>query len=112
MNPETRALTCAICGQDLPNPEFARNYPNFVCRECDARAVNEHGEPPEFYSQHDSGDNPVFIDGKKCWRRYRFGGYVTMLDDLNCQDIGEFYDRHQCRHHSGHRCHHSMPEVC
>lgn len=87
-------VTCSICGKDLAEPAFARNYPNFVCRECDDRAVNSRGEPPEWYSQHDSGENPVFIDGKKCWRRYRYGGYITMLDDMDCQDIGEFYDKH------------------
>ena len=91
---EKITLTCSICNQVLPNPEFARNYPNFVCRECDSRAINDRGELAEFFSQYDDGDNPVFIDGKKCWRRYRFGGYITMLDESDCKDIGEFYDRH------------------
>ena len=87
-------LACSICGAELPNPGFARNYPNFVCRECDARAVNQEGNTPRFESMHDDGDNPVFIDGIQCWRRYRYGGFITMRDDLGCHDIGEFYDKH------------------
>jgi hypothetical protein len=94
MNAKIDTLTCAICGQALPDPEYARKYPNIVCRECEKRAVNAQGEPPEYFYQCDYGDNPVFIDGKKCWRRYRFGGYITMLDNLDCKDIGEFYDLH------------------
>jgi len=94
MKTDANILACSICGKDLPDPAFARNYPNFVCRDCDARAVNARGARPEHLSQYDAGDNPVFIDGKKCWRRYRFGGYITMLDDMDCQDIGEFYDKH------------------
>jgi hypothetical protein len=91
---EDKPLACSICGKALPDPAFTRNYPNYVCRECDARAVNSRGETPEWFSQHDSGENPVFIDGKKCWRRYRYGGYITMLDDMDRNDIGEFYDKH------------------
>jgi hypothetical protein len=87
-------LECSICGTELEDPPFASGYPNFVCRDCDTRAVNTDGKSPFHYSNGDDGDNPVFIDGKKCWRRYRFGGYITMLDDLDCKDIGEFYDRH------------------
>jgi hypothetical protein len=34
------------------------------------------------------------IDGIKCWRCYRYGGYVTMRDDHDCADIGQFYDKH------------------
>jgi len=86
--------SCSICGTSLDNPNFARNYPNLVCRECDARAVNAEGQRPRHESAFDSGDNPVFIDGIKCWRRYRYGGYVTMRDMFNCSDLSEFYERH------------------
>jgi len=86
---------CSICNVELDDPEFASNYPNFVCRECDARALNGKGEPPHHDSMHDNGDNPVFIDDIKCWRRYRFGGYITMRDKFDCADILEFYARYK-----------------
>jgi len=38
----------------------------------------------------DGGDNPLFVDGFKCWRRYKFGGFVTMRDFSVARDIGEF----------------------
>ena len=84
-------VVCSICGSKLT--EFHRNYPNPICRECDSRAVNSKGEMPEWHSMGDCGDNPVFIDGIKCWRRYRFGGYITMRDFLDCQDDREFFER-------------------
>ena len=64
MNSNDNAEYCPICGKELPNPQFAKGYPNLVCRECDTRAVNKDEDPPEFYSQHDSGETPVFIDEK------------------------------------------------
>ena len=87
-------LNCAICGQALENSGFARNYPGFVCRRCDVRAANSAGEQPRHESMYDDGDNPVFIDGIKCWRRYRYGGYVTMRDAHDCASISEFYEKH------------------
>ena len=57
-------------------------YPGLVCRRCDERAGNSDGDEPYHNSEVDGGDNPIFIDGFKCVRRYRFGGFVTMKHDL------------------------------
>jgi hypothetical protein len=84
-------VECAICEEE-------RNVPGegFVCKRCDRRAKNADGdrpwhgwppgdepEPKEGVIQMapDAGENPVFIDGQKCWRRYRFGGWVTKVDE-------------------------------
>lgn len=81
---------CAIC--NLPLKDFFATYPNPICNDCDERALNVKGKIPLHNSFGDLGDNPVFIDGYKCWRRYRFGGYITMLDKFDCKDIGQFYE--------------------
>jgi hypothetical protein len=86
--PEKLIMGCPICGARLPHPEYARRYPNLVCAECDGRAVTALGGQAQ-------SDNPVFIDGRQCWRRYRFGSHLTMYDDLNCKTIAEFFERHE-----------------
>lgn len=105
---------CAICGGELELVAggMTKSYPNLVCWECDQRAVNEWGEEPktgavyreqvkaesenpeEVSVSSDSGENPVFIDGKKCWRRYRFGGHVTQVDEFDCENLIEFNKNH------------------
>lgn len=87
---KTHSALCAICSAVLNEPY--RNYPNAVCPICDKRALNSEGRParhitetvsPEKAAEYafaDDGDNPVFIDGIRCTRRYRFGGWVTMRD--------------------------------
>ena len=81
---------CSICGRALDS--FLASYPDAVCRQCDSRAFNDEGEPAQHEIFGDAGDNPVFIDGIKCWRRYRFGTYVTMRDEYDCATIEEFYE--------------------
>lgn len=87
---------CPICASDLlkdfDEAEFPRNYRGLICRKCDEKAVNSEGFAPEEY-WYDDGDNPVFIDSTKCWRRYRFGGWVTMVDPYDCDTLDEFYER-------------------
>lgn len=87
------AMSCAVCSaQSLSgSEELAFEYPGQLCFACQERAVTAAGMPAMHDSQGDSGDNPLFVDGVKCWRRYRFGGYVTMRDDTPCESLDEFY---------------------
>ena len=90
---KTALIYCAMC--NLLLDEFFSNYPNPICRDCEKRTLNGGGQSARHDSLYDYGDNPVSIDGKKCWRRYKFGGYITMLDDYDCHDLDEFYERHK-----------------
>lgn len=84
---------CSICGRpDDRGAAFRAQYPMAVCTACDLRGLNSEGRRPAHESNFDSGDNPVFIDGHQCWRRYRFGGYVTMRDPENATDVGTFFE--------------------
>ena len=96
----SEAVFCAICRADLSadyGTDFAATYPGLVCLSCEAKALNAVGRVPEHNSAGDDGDNPVFIERQRCWRRYRFGGFVTMRDPDNCESLGEFYRRQQSR---------------
>ena len=70
---------------------FALAYPNLVCPECQDDVVNTDGESPIHLSWDDDGDNAVFLDGIKCRRRYKFGGYRTMGDVHDFPTLAEFY---------------------
>ena len=86
------SLDCSICGANIE--PFLGDYPSPVCRDCQDRSVNSNHKLPYYDSMAEDGDNPVFIDGIKCWRRYSFGGYVTMRDSDDCATYEEFYERH------------------
>ncbi|MDL0121770.1 hypothetical protein [Halobacterium salinarum] len=106
---------CAICAEPLYEIALPLTsaYPNVVCKKCERRAVNENGDEPKHGVAYEKrvkaesddpesisftanpGDNPVFIDGNKCWRRYRHGGYITRLDQFDCDDIWEFREKHE-----------------
>lgn len=106
---------CAVCGGalELMMRDMTSSYPNLVCWECDLQAVNTWGEEPKVGAAYrekmkaesenpesvsvpsDSGENPVFIDDVKCWRRYHLGGHVTQVDEFDCEDIIEFNKKHQ-----------------
>ena len=93
-NPDAAVESCSICKRDLTKDYgvgFSRGYPNMICRLCSRKAVNGTGDEPAHNSMGDGGDNPVFIDGIKCWRRYKFGGFVTMRDYHDCSSIANFY---------------------
>jgi len=115
MNSENKIsnVVCSICNASLDT--FYKPYPNPVCQKCDSRALNKEDLPPKsgmqmddykklcketgkLWMPPDDGDNPVFINGKKCWRRYKFGGWITMLDKYDCKDISEFYDKIEILH--------------
>jgi len=105
-------LRCAICG--TPESEargLPVGYSNPVCDDCDRLAVGESGDSPwhqyppgeespatedgVIHLGPDRGENPVYIAGAKCWRRYRFGGWITRRDAFDCESVEEFHELHR-----------------
>lgn len=78
-----KQINCSICKNLYPNQDFAKYYQGIVCRDCETRSLNIDGNPPSFNSINDSGENPIFIDSIRCIRRYRFGGFITMVEEVN-----------------------------
>jgi len=83
---------CAICGSST---EFTgESYPHLVCGACDSLALTENGRRPAVDPTADTGENPVFVVGRRCWRRYRFGGWLTMADPDGVASLEAYYEKH------------------
>jgi hypothetical protein len=86
---------CRICDVPHEDQEFGENYRNYlICDVCGRRAVTANGKEPYHDGGSDDGDNPLFIDGIKVWRRYKFGGYIDLLDEHDCEEVMEYYRKH------------------
>ena len=85
---------CTLNNCDGLGLDFSLRYPNLVCNDCQGKALNKDDNSAVHLSWDDDGDNPVFIDGVKCWRRYKFGGYITMRDVHDFPTLTEFYRYH------------------
>lgn len=89
---------CPICGR---RPErmvgsdlgLATDFPELVCPDCDRRARDAGGLPLPSAPAPGAAPNPVYIDGQRCWRLYRFGGWVTLLDRHGARSFADFLDR-------------------
>jgi hypothetical protein len=82
---------CSVCGQTPVGEEF----PRLVCRRCDAMAFNDAARPAAAREDGAGGDNPVYVEGRQCWRLYDLGGWVTILDIDNCRDVYDFCRRNK-----------------
>jgi hypothetical protein len=81
-----KVTRCCICHREPVGDTF----PRAVCPRCDAMAFNDAASPAAGGRAGEPGDNPVFIDGRQCWRYYSGDGWVTMLDTDNCRDFFDF----------------------
>ena len=72
-----KLFKCAICG--ILEYDYDPIFLGQTCINCSKNAIDENGKPPWNDSFKDTGSNPIFINGVKCYRIYKFGGYKDIL---------------------------------
>ncbi len=89
MRDQDEITRCSICGRE----PVGNDYPHRICPRCDVLALNDAARPAEVSPDRASGDNPVYVEGRQCWRCFHQGGWATMVDTDNCRDYPEFCRR-------------------
>jgi hypothetical protein len=90
-NDRDQITRCSICCQ----APVGDDYPRRVCRRCDSLALNDAAAPAFADADSGRGDNPVFIEGRPCWRLFESGFWVTLLDVDNCRNLDDFCRRNK-----------------
>lgn len=85
-----RQPECAVCNRSLAAP-FCQ-YANAICPDCGIRALTREGLKPVRNTSQDE-TVPVYVDGHKCWRQWRYATYVLMRDVYDSESRVQFYTR-------------------
>ena len=81
---------CAICGGEW---EALYVYSDSVCGACDVRAVAGPDTvlPEKIHERGYPQSSPVYVDGIRVWRRFKFGWWLTRRGSAS---MDQFYLDH------------------
>ena len=82
--------SCSICGGEW---EALYVYGDSVCENCDARSVagSDTLLPGKIHEQGYPQSSPVYVDGIRVWRRFKFGWWLTRRGSAS---MDQFYFNH------------------